>query len=330
MNIPIKVLKSNCIPNENVRNQQKIAKKYYNSVNNNKQKTTNNSKTNSNSDSFYNSTQNQTRNIHNIFPLNNLKEEIIRWFFSFDSNDKLIISAIENKWLIHCLHFMYIKTKLEPNLKFSYLDGEAPESSIENYHFNKSSKNLNIFNNKKMSNNLYFHYFTTLEDKKYNSNNIDNLNGYNNSMNHNNNFCYSFAKNSGSGTGTGSGSNSCSSSIYSSDYLNFQKENLEFNVLDDILFYKCEESDISYDYCSYMNISERLIENEVYFLKLFDYYSEGKAFRNFIPGFFDGQSKYYNYGMPDWFKKKEYYSLQQIIIAYIEQVITVKFVLFHY
>ena len=38
MNIPIKVLKSNCIPNENVRNQQKIAQKYFNSINNNKQK----------------------------------------------------------------------------------------------------------------------------------------------------------------------------------------------------------------------------------------------------------------------------------------------------
>jgi hypothetical protein len=323
MNIPIKVLKSNCIPNDNVRNQQKIAQKYYNSVNNNKQKVTNNSKANSNSDSFNNSTQNQTKNIHNIFPLNNLKEEIIRWFFSFDSNDKLIISAIENKWLINCLHFMYIKTKLEPNLKFSYLDGEAPENSLENYHYNKSSKNLNIFNNKKMSNNLYFHYFTTLEDKKYNSNNINNINNMDNLNGYNNNFSYSFGENSGSGSGSGS------SSIYGSDYYNLQKEYLEFNVIDDILFYKSEESDISNDYCSYMNISERLIENEVFFLKLFDYYSEGKAFRNFIPCFLDGQSKYYTYGMPDWFKKKEYYTLQQIIVAYLEQVITIKFVLFH-
>jgi len=309
MNIPIKVLKSNSIANEKVRNQQKIAQKYYSSVINSKTKSSLNENKNVNEKS---NSQNQIKNINNIFSTTNLKEEIIRWFFSFGLNHKLVLSTIENKWLINCLHYMYTKLKNEPNTKFSYLDGEAPECGIENFHHKFSGKQPTIFTNKKMSNNLFFHFFSTIEDNKKNYTNYNNCYGINN---------ISF--------NCGSSTSSLLNSVNSSNIYYNNKENSEFDFFNEINFYKCEESDISNDYCSYMALSEKIIENEVYFLKIFDHYSKEKAFTNFIPAFWDSQSKYYTYGMPNWFNKKEAYSLQEILIAYFEQTITVKFVLFH-
>lgn len=292
MNIPIKVIKSNSIPSEKVRNQQKMAQKYFNSFNNCKSKgNVNNKNLNENSNN-----QNQVKNINNLFSSNNLKEEIIRWFFSFDSNSKLIICSIENKWLVNCLHYMYIKIKSEPNTRFSYLDGDAPECGIENYH-HKQTKSPMIFTHKKINNNinLFYHFFSTIEDsKKSNFSGFNTYNGYGNLTSNQNYF-----------------------------------ENPEYNLLDFINFYKCEESDISNDYCSYMTLSKSCVESEIFFLKLFDHYSSNKAFTSFIPSSLDAQSKYYTFGMPEWFKKKEPYSLQEICMAYFEQVIIIKFVLFH-
>ncbi len=304
MNIPLKVLKTNSIPNEKVRTQQKIAQKYYNSVIPSKQNGSLNDKNNLKEKS---NSQNQIKIIHNIFPINNLKEEIIRWFFSFGLNHKMVITCIENKWLINCIHFMYSKLKNEPNTKFSYLDGEAPECGLENYHYKISSKQPIIFTNKKMNNNLFFHFFSTIEDNKKN-----NYNSYSNSFGNHSNFTFN------------NGHMNSHNNIYN---LNF--ENFDYDFLKYINFYKSEESDISNDYCSYMSLSEKIIENEIYFLKIFDFYSKGKAFNNFIPSYLDSQSKFFSYGMPDWFNKKEAYSLQEIMVAYFEQTITVKFVLFH-
>ena len=271
MNIPIKVLKSNTIPTEKVRNQQKLVKKYYESMNSQKNKGSTDTKNFNFSSTL--------KNIHNIFSITNLKEEIIRWFFSFELNNKFIISSIENKWLVYCLHYMYIISKNDQNLKFSYLDGDAPENGIENYCYKtNNNKQPVIFTNKKMTVNLFFHYFSSFDDSK------------------------NFTTN---------------------------KDFSEFNFLNEILFYKTEDSNISNDYCSYMTLSENLLGNEVKFIKLFDYFTNNRAFMNFIPVNYDPQSKYYTFGMPEWFEKKQPYSLHEIFLAFFEQTITVKFVLFH-
>jgi hypothetical protein len=102
----------------------------------------------------------------------------------------------------------------------------------------------------------------------------------------------------------------------------------------DIHFYKTEDSNLSdnmapcHKYSYYFSLSSRAIEEEGFFRKMFDTFSGGQAFTNVVPCDYDSKAKAYVFGLPTWMNSKEYYSLTEYFIAFLEQAITMRYFLF--
>ena len=65
--------------------------------------------------------------------------QVIEWFFSLSFIERLKISSINNKWVFHILHQLYIEQKLKKNLKF------IPRITEKTIPFMKNLKGRDIF-----------------------------------------------------------------------------------------------------------------------------------------------------------------------------------------
>jgi predicted nucleotidyltransferase len=135
MNIPTTILKSNYFPQERIQHHQKLAKRYHKQAMKYKNS---NSKNESN---------------------NNLKEDILTWFFSFDVITRVIISSVENKWITNVLHQLYIQHKANHKLRFQYRGDESLAEMIPQL----IPGTVQIINTGSRDDSSYFH--TTEESK---------------------------------------------------------------------------------------------------------------------------------------------------------------------
>ena len=68
------------------------------------------------------------------------KSQVLEWFFKLSNIDRIKVSTINNKWVFQTLHQLYTEQKKKENLKF------IPRK-IENSKFLKTLAGKNIFNN---------------------------------------------------------------------------------------------------------------------------------------------------------------------------------------
>lgn len=71
--------------------------------------------------------------------------------------------------------------------------------------------------------------------------------------------------------------------------------------------------------------STDLVSDRKIFQYNFEHFSDSKCFSNYCTVNYDQSMKIYNWNYPDWFKCKEYNSITEFIIAYLEQMLCVRY-----
>lgn len=106
MNIPSKVFRSSMLNSEAYAYHQNLAKKYYKSHKNKKNKNKGD--------------QDLIDPTYVLFENKNLKEEIFKWFFSLKLEDRIKIVSIDNKWFANMVFQMFFKFKQDNNIRYQF------------------------------------------------------------------------------------------------------------------------------------------------------------------------------------------------------------------
>ena len=91
--------------------------------------------------------------------------------------------------------------------------------------------------------------------------------------------------------------------------------------LKEIRFYKIHESNDA------LTVSHKLLSNKELFLFFFDELSKKKFLNELCPVLFDSKQGVYTCSSPKWIEEKEYYTISQIIIGYLENILNIKYML---
>lgn len=89
--------------------------------------------------------------------------------------------------------------------------------------------------------------------------------------------------------------------------------------LHEVVFYSLREANDCF------GLSPDLITDRRIFTYNFDHFSESKCFSNYCSVSYDQNLKIYTWNYPDWFKYKEYNTVAEFIIAYLEQMLCVRY-----
>ena len=105
--------------------------------------------------------------------------------------------------------------------------------------------------------------------------------------------------------------------ITSSDLYKFNQK----IFLKEIRFYKIHQSNDA------LTVSNKLLTNKELFIYLFDELSKKKFLSESCPVLFDPKQGVYTCASPKWIEEKEYYTISQIIIGYLENILMIKYTL---
>ena len=104
-------------------------------------------------------------------------------------------------------------------------------------------------------------------------------------------------------------------------YLENNKESFltESLFLSEVVIFSLKENNDSF------GISPDMLSDKKSFIYNFEKYSKGGLFSNICTVNYDQTMKYYTWNFPEWFKNKDYNSICELIVAYIEQIICVRY-----
>ena len=105
--------------------------------------------------------------------------------------------------------------------------------------------------------------------------------------------------------------------IPSSDQYKFNQK----IFLKEIRFYKIHQSNDA------LTVSNKLLTNKELFIYLFDELSKKKFLSESCPVLFDQKQGVYTCASPKWIEEKEYYTISQLIIGYLENILIIKYTL---
>ena len=105
--------------------------------------------------------------------------------------------------------------------------------------------------------------------------------------------------------------------ITSSDQYKFNQK----IFLKEIRFYKIHQSNDA------LTVSNKLLTNKELFIYLFDELSKKKFLSESCPVLFDQKQGVYTCASPKWIEEKEYYTISQLIIGYLENILIIKYTL---
>lgn len=91
--------------------------------------------------------------------------------------------------------------------------------------------------------------------------------------------------------------------------------------LNEIRFYKISKSNDA------MTVSHNLLTDKDLFIFFFDELSNKKFLSELCPVLFDQKQGVYTCTSPKWMEEKGYYTISQIIIGYLENILNIKYVL---
>ena len=105
--------------------------------------------------------------------------------------------------------------------------------------------------------------------------------------------------------------------ITSSDQYKFNQK----IFLKEVRFYKIHQSNDA------LTVSNKLLTNKDLFIYLFDELSKKKFLSELCPVLFDPKQGVYTCASPKWIEEKEYYTISQLIIGYLENILIIKYTL---
>jgi len=107
-------------------------------------------------------------------------------------------------------------------------------------------------------------------------------------------------------------------------FKNDEYNNYNKIVLNNLKFFSYEEPNDT------ITISKYFLKEEKEFKKLFDFYTENNFLKSQIDFISDKNDKIHIFKFPKWLRIKDYPSIFEIIIGYIEQNIILNYEYYHY